>query len=213
MSTPVREHFPDFEDGETEKHRSSDEDGTLKNVNSQDEKPDKHIDDNHLRVETSYTDGPDYIRRASVSPARSREMDSRFEDDLMIVHAERAAEAEANEAASGINRHRSRSRGKAEPADDFDVGTTPIHETAKIYQPPQEPATGFAKAFKRIHESTFLVRYFFYISPIVIILLIPLLLGALVFHGANVGGVELRWFMIWLEIFWLSLWAGRVSSF
>lgn len=45
-----------------------------------------------------------------------------------------------------------------------------------------------------------------------LILLIPLLLGALLFTNATVGGVELVWFMIWLEIVWLTLWAGRLLA-
>ncbi|KAM3418217.1 hypothetical protein BST61_g4220 [Cercospora zeina] len=48
--------------------------------------------------------------------------------------------------------------------------------------------------------------------PITLILLIPLLLGALVFKRATVGGVYLMWFMIWLEIVWLTLWAGRMLA-
>lgn len=63
----------------------------------------------------------------------------------------------------------------------------------------------------KVHESSIIIRYFTYIIPLVLILLIPLLLGGLVFKDANVGGVYLMWFMVWLEVVWLSLWAGRVS--
>ena len=51
-----------------------------------------------------------------------------------------------------------------------------------------------------------------YITPPVLILLIPLLLGVFVFKTATVGGVRLQWFMIWLEIVWLTLWAGRILA-
>lgn len=37
-------------------------------------------------------------------------------------------------------------------------------------------------------------------------------MGALVFPNANVGGVSLVWFSIWLEIVWLTLWAGRIVA-
>jgi hypothetical protein len=56
-----------------------------------------------------------------------------------------------------------------------------------------------------------LVRYFVYITPLVLVILLPLLLGALLFKNATVGDVYLMWFCIWLEIAWLTLWAGRVS--
>ena len=48
--------------------------------------------------------------------------------------------------------------------------------------------------------------------PVALILLIPLLLGALLFKDATVGGVDLMWFMVWLEVVWLSLWGGRVKK-
>jgi hypothetical protein len=32
------------------------------------------------------------------------------------------------------------------------------------------------------------------------------------FTHTDVGGVELTWFMVWLEVVWLSLWAGRVVA-
>jgi small-conductance mechanosensitive channel len=46
----------------------------------------------------------------------------------------------------------------------------------------------------------------------VAILLIPVLLGAFQFQSANVGGVKLLWFGVWLEIVWLTLWAGRILA-
>ena len=51
-----------------------------------------------------------------------------------------------------------------------------------------------------------------YIIPVAGLLLIPLLFGALLYgqDQKTVGGVELLWFSVWLEIVWLTLWAGRV---
>jgi hypothetical protein len=107
---------------------------------------------------------------------------------------------------------KSRSR-REEPIDHFDVDTNPAHERNSIYRPPVHPSTKFARVFKKIHNSSFLIRYFTYITPVVVVLLIPLLLGAFIFKEAAVGGVSLMWFSVWLEIFWLMLWAGRVGRF
>lgn len=104
-----------------------------------------------------------------------------------------------------------RSRSRPEPVDEFDVNINPVHERAASFKPPEHPSSNFARAFKRIHDSSFLIRYFSYIMPLVTLLLIPLLLGALVFKRANVGGVRLMWFSVWLEIVWLTLWGGRVT--
>jgi hypothetical protein len=151
-----------------------------------------------------------------MSAAVQREQSRRLDDDLEMLRAERiVSNAEKSfDQKSAIERSRSvmgrsRSRTAAEPVDDFDIDTTPIHEKTKVYQPPANPTTKLARIFKKVHGSSWLVRYFVYISPLTIILLIPVLLGKLLFKQATVGGVELFWFSIWLEIVWLTLWAGR----
>ena len=47
-----------------------------------------------------------------------------------------------------------------------------------------------------------------------VLLLIPLLVGVLLPQAqkACVGGVELVWFSVWLQIVWLTLWGGRVAA-
>lgn len=105
---------------------------------------------------------------------------------------------------------RVRSR-RDEPIDDFDAATNPLHEQAARYKPPENPTTKFSIFFKKVHNSSWVVRYFTYITPLVLLILIPILVGALAFPDANVGGVTLTWFSIWLMIVWLTLWAGRVG--
>jgi hypothetical protein len=156
-----------------------------------------HLDTNSI-PQASFTDP---------SPSARREHALRLDDDLAVLEAERVVSN--TQRSEGPSLQRSRSR-PSEAVDEFDVATNPLHETAAIYNPPENPSTSLAKIFKRIHQSSFLVRYFFYISPVTLIILIPLLLGAFVFKTANVGGVSMLWFCIWLEIFWLTLWAGRV---
>jgi small-conductance mechanosensitive channel len=188
---------------------SSEEEGTIVS----DGAPPEHQEllHNRLAVETSYDSSNRDFGRPS--PSKTREEAHRFDDDLAMLQAEQVA---TNSDQGGVKRsaemHRSRSR--AEPVDTFDASTNPIHEKAALYRPPERPSTKVATFFKYIHTSSWLVRYVTYISPIVIILLIPLLVGALVprAKGACVGGVQLLWFSIWLEIVWLTLWAGRLAA-
>ena len=225
MSSPTDEKeqysFPAFEPNQptnmSRDRRSSDEDGTL-----QGEPPDDAIDHNHLRVTTSYAKGHEHLNNdhrdtSPMSPSAQREQSRRLEDDLEMLRAERVVTSAEKSNQDSLSRSRSmvrsRSRTNAEPIDDFDVGTTPIHEKTKVYQPPANPTTKVAKFFKKIHNASFLVRYFCYITPLVLLLLIPLLFGLLLFQQSTVGGVKLFWFGIWLEIVWLTLWAGRVSPF
>jgi hypothetical protein len=151
--------------------------------------------------------------RSIQSPSRTREEAFRLDDDLAVLQIERQVSASQDTKTSlsrGKTIHRSRSR-KTEPVDDFELATNPTHEKVSIYRPPKDPNTNIGRIFKKVHNSIFLVRYFIYIIPVVLIILIPLLVGVFLFKHVSVGGVELVWFCIWLEIVWLSLWAGRVS--
>lgn len=225
MTTPADEKaqlsFPAFPADEPDQplqepggfQRSSDEDGTL-----QGEVPD-HGDHSYLRVETDVgapDHGPEVHFLSPMSPSQHREQANRLDDDLLLLQAEQmVSRAESLRAPSHESRRsmtRTRSRTAQEPVDDFDISTNPIHEKTKVYQPPARPATRIAKLFKRVHESSFLVRYFFYITPLTLLLLIPTLLGLFVFKRSTVGDVELFWFGVWLEIVWLTLWLSRVSS-
>lgn len=167
------------------------------------------------------------------SPSQNREQSHRLDDDLHMLQVERAVSADMdsiNTDGRGVSKTRS-SNGRSrvrheEPVDEFDAATNPLHERAQVYSPPPHPQNNFAKFFKHIHNSNWLIRNIAYIVPLVLILLIPILIGYLLpaANGsgrnpdgtpkkkASVGGVEMTWFCIWLEIVWLTLWAGRVSG-
>ena len=161
------------------------------------------------------TDGSEPYIHPLQSPSQSREQERRLDDDLAVLQAERVVSTQTAHTGPKLTRSATVTRSKSrhsEPVDEFDAATNPIHEKNAVYRPPENPSTNLAKAFKKIHNSSFLVRYFTYIVPVVALLLIPLLFGALLFKNAHVGGVQLMWFSVWLEILWLTLWAGRVSS-
>ncbi|CAD6446980.1 59b63122-6f05-4088-be6c-8e8ce4aaccde [Sclerotinia trifoliorum] len=241
MSTPILEteqySFPAFstdtqhnhhQESSRQEHRSSDEDGTLRGEHPYDDNHDHHdhhhnhhheqeMDNNHLRVATSFTNDLEHLSKRSQSPlsaAAQREQSRRLDDDLEMLRVERVISIEEKEDTHSMGKSLiSRSRGGgAEPIDDFDVNTTPIHEKTKIYRPPAHPATKLAKFFKKVHGSSILVRYFVYITPVMLLLLIPLLFGLLLFENTTVGGVKLFWFGIWLEIVWLTLWLARIIA-
>lgn len=166
----------------------------------------------HLKVDTSYATEEDEEQRAMRTPSARREQATRLEDDLMLLQAERVA-SRSTQGDVGDSEHQSMSRvrSRREPVDEFDEATNPLHEKAAVYKPPESPNTKLSAFVKKVHQSSFMVRYITYIVPVVLIILVPLLVGALKFPNASVGGVKLMWFAIWLEIVWLTLWAGRVS--
>ena len=209
MSTPVEEiRQPQFAPPQYPAHNNgrssdSDDEGTLSNEYDRPE-----------RSTTSDTQAQNFLKRKS-SQSQSREEEQRLEDDLAMLQAERkVSRSQSQQVPSSLTRSLSihRSRSKPEPVDQFDVNTNPIHEKASTFKPPEHPDGNFARAFKKIHDSNFLIRYFMYIVPLVLIILIPLLLGGLVFERATVGDVHLLWFCVWLEIIWLTLWGARIVA-
>ncbi|MCJ1388020.1 hypothetical protein MMC18_000864 [Xylographa bjoerkii] len=208
MTTPVDE-LPEarFDPNHLVTSQSEDEDDTF----VEDDKVERAT--NHVTLTTS-NDSQQYFL-PQPSPSQTRAQESRLDDDLTLLLAERVV-SRARDGRLGVplDPSASVSRSKSRPSDnvdEFDIATNPVHERTAVYRPPDHPKTTLAKLFKKIHNSSSLIRYFTYITPVVIILLVPLLLGALVFRDATVGGVELMWFSVWLEIVWLTLWAGRVS--
>lgn len=166
----------------------------------------------YLRVDTSHATEESEDERAMRTPSARREQATRLEDDLLLLQAERvASRSTQGEVGEGEHQSMSRVRSRREPVDEFDEATNPLHEKAAVYKPPEKPNTKLSAFVKKLHQSSFIVRYVTYISPVVLILLVPLLVGALKFPNTSVGGVKLMWFSIWLEIVWLTLWAGRVS--
>ncbi|KAH3085815.1 hypothetical protein KXW78_006963 [Aspergillus fumigatus] len=212
MSTPVEEHpAPRYID-EKKKERLDDVDVSASDDGTYVHDGSAVSNHNHLRVDTSYDDTQRLPLR---SPSAARERSLRLEDDLALLEAERVAsrstheEMEKGSKAESISRIRSH---RSRNVDEFDEATNPLHEKAAVYNPPENPNTKISKFIKKVHESSFIVRYITYIVPLVVILLIPLLVGALAFPDANVGGVSLLWFSVWLEIVWLTLWAGRIVA-
>ena len=206
---------------ESPRRRSSDEDGTVIGTGDNGLRREEgvSIEAEALRDRLKYEQnfGADLDERYDTnqnkpSASRVREEMSRVDDDLALEKAEKVVSRQLNEEEDTVL-HRSRSR-KPEPIDDFDAATNPIHERTQVYKPPEHPTNKFAAFFKYIHGSWWVVRYFTYIVPVFALLLIPVLMGALLPAGkaADVGGVELLWFGVWLEIIWLTLWAGRIMA-
>ena len=208
MSTPVNE-IPRPQFSVTDNTRGSSEDGTFVGEDSFNEGNVAHLNVNPKG-------GADNQAQSPLSPSGTREQHFRLDDDLEMLRAERIASLEAHSREThGLAHSKSAGRARSrhtEIEDTFDVATNPLHERTNAYKPPEHPSTNFAKFFKKVHDSSFLVRYFTYITPMVALLLVPLLLAVFVFPHANVGGVYLMWFSVWLEIVWLTLWAGRIVA-
>jgi len=212
MSSPVEEKNKAYYNTNNGHNRSSDAESTT--IGDGASRESYNTIRHNLTLETQSDALHDPLESIK-SPSQKREESHRLNDELRLLQVERPI-SHQNDDGNDLERSRSRSvqreRSRVpEPIDDFDIATNPVHEKAQIFKPPKHPTTAASKLFKRIHSSSVLIRYVFYIIPLVLIILIPLLLGAILFPNSTVGGVQLVWFCIWLEIVWLTLWAGRVS--
>ena len=223
MTSPVDDNrttgFPEIHE-----QRSSEDESTVG------EEPSRTDTTDHVTKKTTrttfdtQTDRGDPLR-ALHSPSKSREQQTRIMDQVDFARIERQITTDSDGpdkphksvSYDSVKEKRSlqRERSRRDDVDEFDENTTPVHEIAAVYRPPAQPSTKFSKFMKAVHESSWLIRYVVYIAPPSLIILIPLLIGALLpkarDRDTNVGGVSLYWFCIWLEIVWLTLWLGRVS--
>ena len=233
MSTPAEEResphaFPSLVE------RSSDEEGTVVGDSNTPAR-------NHSSHARDLDDAPNFLaplkttqsRRTLdtsnlASPSQDREQAHRLDDDLHMLQVEREVSADLEKTSTkGGRSSNTRSRVRhEEPVDEFDAATNPLHERTQVYKPPSHPDTDIGKFFKKVHNSNWVVRAVTYITPVLLIILIPILLGFLLpaangsqknADGSNkqiasVGGVQLPWFFIWIMVVWLTLWAGRVSQ-
>lgn len=161
---------------------------------------------------SSSSEGSKTLLKPQPTASQVKADESRLDDDLRMLQIERVVSTNSAQRSTSLGRSKSR---KQDPTiDEFDVNTNPVHEQNAVYKPSEKPSTNIAKVFKKLHESSVLIRYFMYIIPVAGLLLIPLLIGALIYEPdkRHVGGVDLLWFTIWLEIVWLTLWAGRIAS-
>lgn len=107
---------------------------------------------------------------------------------------------------------------REEDGDSFDkIADHPAHLPAsqRVAKPIKRPLTTLGKVFKWVHNFSMLTRWILYITPLTLILLVPLLVGAIYHPGGrvfSVAGVSLQWFAIWWEIIWLTLWAAKLAA-
>lgn len=131
---------------------------------------------------------------------------TRLNDNLELLRAERFVSNQEHELAS---KYKSRNH-NPEPEDAFNQ-STPKDATAK---PKNEEAAALYRFWLSLKKFPRFIRYLLYLFPGAALLLIPVLLGAFRFRPDEklVGGVELMWFGIWLEIVWCSLWLSRLLT-
>ncbi|KAF4120770.1 mechanosensitive ion channel protein 4/5/6/7/8/9/10 [Geosmithia morbida] len=153
------------------------------------------------------------------SPSSARADANRLDDDLALLRVEQRIASQEQLDASSATRSKS-----MRAVRNIDRQETSVEDTFNppIPEPPPAPIhkksdTPLLKFFAFLKKFPRFVRYIVYLIPGGALLLIPVLLGALAIdQDANpiggLGGTQLMWFGIWLEIVWGSLWVSRMVS-
>ncbi|KAE8384668.1 Mechanosensitive ion channel-domain-containing protein [Aspergillus alliaceus] len=80
----------------------------------------------------------------------------------------------------------------------------------------EEPEDGTLTRMGRIYQAIFnfsiITRYLIYVTPLALLIAIPIIVGATVRQDTRIGGVPLHWFFTWIEVVWLSLWASKLAA-
>ncbi|KAN0086333.1 Mechanosensitive ion channel domain containing protein [Elaphomyces granulatus] len=72
--------------------------------------------------------------------------------------------------------------------------------------------TRMGKIYKAILDFSVITRYLIYVSPIALIIAVPIIIGATVSPNARIGGVKIAWFFTWVEVVWLALWVSKIFA-
>src|SRR2546421_7292383 len=68
------------------------------------------------------------------------------------------------------------------------------------------------RTYQKTKMFSVVIRYFLYVLPLGSLLAIPIICGVTVAPKAQIGGVRIVWFFIWVEVVWLSLWISKLMA-
>jgi hypothetical protein len=72
--------------------------------------------------------------------------------------------------------------------------------------------TQMGQIYNAILNFSIITRYFLYVSPLAILIAVPIVIGATVAQKAQLGGVRIVWIFTWVEVVWLSLWVAKLVA-
>ncbi|EAW06449.1 serine/threonine protein kinase [Aspergillus clavatus NRRL 1] len=72
--------------------------------------------------------------------------------------------------------------------------------------------TRMGRIYQAILNFSIVTRYMIYVTPLAVLIAIPIIVGATAAQDARIGGVTLPWFFAWIEVVWLSLWICKIIA-
>jgi len=81
------------------------------------------------------------------------------------------------------------------------------------YDGEEDTVNTMGRIYKKILDFSIITRYMLYVAPLALILAIPIIVGGPpITDNPMIGKVQLRWFFVWVEIVWCSLWASKLVA-
>jgi small-conductance mechanosensitive channel len=81
------------------------------------------------------------------------------------------------------------------------------------YDGEEDSINTMGRIYKKIVDFSVITRYMLYVAPLALILAIPIIVGGPpITDNPMIGKVRLRWFFVWVEIVWCSLWASKLVA-
>lgn len=75
-----------------------------------------------------------------------------------------------------------------------------------------ESSNAFTRFIFKVYDSAFIVRWIVYIIPLLVLIWIPGILGVTVAKNANVWGVKLFFWSVWLTVVWCGWWGCALGK-
>ncbi|KAL1885620.1 hypothetical protein Plec18167_001115 [Paecilomyces lecythidis] len=89
----------------------------------------------------------------------------------------------------------------------------PGNVNRSMEDPQDGSLNSLGKLYTAILNFSVVTRYFIYVSPLALLIAVPIIVGAAdVGQNAKIGGVKIVWFFTWIEVVWLSLWTSKLVS-
>lgn len=81
------------------------------------------------------------------------------------------------------------------------------------YDGEEDTITAMGRIYKKILDFSIITRYLLYVAPLAILLAVPIVVGGPpITDNPTIGRVRLRWFFVWIEIVWCSLWGSKLVA-
>lgn len=81
------------------------------------------------------------------------------------------------------------------------------------YDGEEDTITTMGRIYKKILNFSIITRYMLYVAPLALVLAVPIIVGGPpITDNPMIGKVRLRWFFVWVEIVWCSLWVSKLVA-